>query len=224
MPNVKEVITVATKSGPKSKKKKKTLKKRGSAGDVVIPKVLFESLERVYRFKKRQQTALVAQVANVDTLGSFQFTLSTVNGQSQLCQSFDSYKIEFVECIFRPVYNMMAVSSNATVITPLLYTAIDLDDNSNPASLGALLEYGTCSESNFDKSVTRSFRPRVAKALYDGSVFTSYGMDTPWIDCNSNTVKHFGIKYGIQAGASGQTNLQAWRVDFVYYLAFRYPR
>jgi len=218
------IVTKQTVVRPSRKKKAK--KSRGSAGDVNIPMLRYVGLNKLYHFKRKQTATLISQVALSDTLGSLQFTFSGMNGYSELTVLFDSYRIDFVEVQFKPMFNMLAVTSAGSIVSPFLYTVIDLDDATTPGTLGELLEYATVKETSFDKPVTRTLTPMAAKALYDGSVFTSYGMNTGerWVDCNSPGVKHYGVKYGIQAGLSGQTNLQSWKLDFTYYVSMRMTR
>lgn len=204
-------------------KQKKKKDQTSATGDIKVPRKLYEQLNKTYRFKRRGPATTISQVAAADTLGALQFTLSVVNGYTELTTLFDAYRVDYVEVQFKPVYNMAAVSAVANIIMPQLYTVIDLDDATTPASLGAMNERATLKTVNFDKQVTRAFPPKHAKALYSGT-FASYGMADGWIDCNSPTVQYYGIQYGIEAGAGGQTALQSWKITFVYYLSFRYVR
>lgn len=192
-------------------------------GDVRIPQHLFANMNKIYRFKRRGSATTITQAALTETLGSFQFTLSSTQGNTELTTLFDSYRIAFIEVQFTPVYNMATVSTLANLITPNLYTAIDYDDNSAPASIAALQEFSTCKMSRFDKNQTRKFTPFAAKAIYSGT-FVAFGMERGWIDCNSPTAQWYGIKYGIEPGATGQTNLQSWKVNFIYYIEMKFSR
>jgi hypothetical protein len=221
-------VTVFTreKSGKQSRRSKK--KKGGQIspqGDVRIPRLMFEKLDRVYRFRRHSPPTSISQVALTDTLGAFTFTLNVVNGYTEFTTLFDSYRIAFLEVKFHPIYSMQALSTSA-LITPRLITAIDLDDATTPGTLGELAEYGTQKQTNFNEPHVRTIAPRAAKALYGGGAFTSYGMAEKdlWVDCNSPSVAYYALKYGVEAGASGQTALQSWRVEFIWYLEFRYSR
>lgn len=209
------IVKPARKSGKKTKKL--------VGGDLVIPENLFAHSDQRFRFRRRGAATTITQTALTEVLGSFQFTLSSVQGYTELTNLFDSYRIAYVEVKFTPVYNMAAITTAATMITPNLYTAIDLDDNSAPGSIAAIEEYGTCRMSRFDANQSRKFSPFLAKAVYSGA-FTSFGMDNGWVDCNSPTVQWYGVKYGIEAGVTGQTLLQAWKVNFIYYVEMRFSR
>jgi len=209
----------------KTRKKKKSRRKGiNSNGDCRIPENQFEKLEKIYRFKRKGVATIISQQASVETTGAFQFTLSGATGYTEFVALFDSYRIGYVKVQFKPVYNMQTISSVSNIVTPNLYSAIDLDDNTAVA-ISVLEEYGTSKTTNFDKEQVRTLTPRAAMAVYSGA-FTSFAMvpKDGWIDVASPTVQHYGIKYGIEAGAVGQTQLQSWKVIFTYYLEFRYSR
>jgi len=221
-----EVDIVGNRKKGTSKNQKRVArsqKNKSVMGDYKIPEQLFSQSGTIYRFKRRGAATTITQQALVETLGSFQFTLSSTQGNTELTTLFDSYRIAFIEIELTPMYNMAAITTAANLITPNLYTAIDLDDNTAPASIAALQEYSTCRMTRFDKSQTRRFQPFFAKALYSGT-FVSFGMGHDWVDCNSPTVQWYGMKYGIEAGATGQTNLQAWKVNFIYYIELKFSR
>lgn len=207
---------------PKTKKKTNK-KKKLVGGDLKIPEKLFATLGKIYRFKRRGSATIITQTALSEVVGSFQFTLNSISGYTDMTALFDSYRIPFVQVVFTPQYNMAAVNNQSNLITPNLYTAIDLDDNSSPGSISALQEYATCKMTRFDRTQTRSFKPYAAKALYSGT-FVSFGMEDGWIDCASPSVQWYGIKYGIEGGATGQTNLQSWKVNFIYFVEMKYSR
>lgn len=207
--------------------KKKTSKKSKPSlfGDQKIPVPLFKPYA-IYRFHRRAPETAITQTAGAETLGALQFTLSAVNGNTEFTNLFDSYRIAFVKVSFLPVYNMQAIAVLATTTTPRLTTSIDLDDITTPASVGAINERSTSKVTKFDQIQIRHFKPRVAANVYGGAVFGNFAMAPAdqWMDCASNAVSYFGLKYGITAGAGGQTLLQSWSVEFEYFLEFRYSR
>ncbi len=220
----KTKVSNGKKKVPKSKRIMDTGLISEYNGDVPIPLQLFNNLGKVYRYKRRASSTSVTQVAGADFVGSLQFTLSSVANSTELTSLYDAYRIAYVQVCFRPLYNMQQLTTSA-LITPRLYTVIDLDDNTAPASISAMEEYGTCAITNFDESCCRQLTPKPALALYSGA-FTSFGMapDDTWIDCASATVQHYSVKYGVEAGAVGQTALAAWNITFTYFLEFKYVR
>jgi len=61
----------------------------------------------------------------------------------------------------------------------------------------------------------RTLQPRVANALYSGA-FTSFGqVKNQWVDMASQTVQHYGLKYGIFAATTAAT-IYSTVIEVVY--------
>jgi len=195
----------------------------GKYGDVKFPLHLKALPEQILRFRRSVAGYTVTQQAIADTFGAYQVTLNGLPDYAEFTALFDQYKIELIEINFKPVYNMQNVVSTATAVMPRLLTAMDYDDVTNWTSKQQAWEYETMRETNFDKEVTRRFKPKVAKALYAGT-FNGYSVEESWIDCNSPDVQHYGLKWCVTGGSSGQTALQQWAVKITAYLAFKYVR
>jgi hypothetical protein len=211
---------VVTKT--QGKKKKKSKQQNSPYGDGTVPKAYaaIALKGQVYRFKFTVDSNDISQIAIAETKGGVYYALTSYPGYSQFAL-FDEYRIECIKVKFRPRFNMFTIGSVGTNKLPRLYTVIDYDDASTPTDINALKQYQSCRECNFDQSMVRTFRPKCAAALYSGT-FASYGnMDHMWIDMASPGVQHYGLKYGIEGGASGQTNLQSWSIESTYYVACR---
>jgi hypothetical protein len=156
---------------------------------------------------------------NLDVLGATNFTLSQVSNQGNLTALFDQYKCDYLEFTFRPQAN--ATTLTVTSLVPRFITAIDYDDSAAPSSLVALEEYMSAQTHMVD-TFTRRFRPKILTMIWDGSN-PAAGASTPapWIDCAQNLIPHYGLKYGIEAGAVAQTAFQVWHMDLYVGLSFR---
>lgn len=170
---------------------------------------------RLYTFEQTLGETTVSQVGTVPvllggtSLSILSPTFSILDQSSTYVALFDQYRIVEINWRFRPQFSGINFSTTDNV--PLLYTVIDYDDNTNPASLAALREYQNC-QTHMYESFNMRCVPHCANSLYSGA-FTSYGnMTSPWIDLNSVGVLHYGLKLGITAGNVGQTNLQRWYV------------
>jgi len=191
-------------------------------GDVPVPNDYLG--DRVYSFRRHFQGTNITQAAGTDQLGAFAFQLSSLPNASEFINLFDMYKIDYVEVTFRSQFNQQTLTT-ASVVTPLLYTIIDLDDNASPVSLAAMENYQTCKVTRFDKDITRSFRPMFAVATGDATSATNAtSLRRGWVDLAYDTVKWYGLKYGITAGAGGQTNLGQWSYTVRYYMSFKEVR
>jgi len=185
------------------------------------------SLNRTtYRYIQTAPRQLIAQTGTTDALGTMSFKLNDLSQSNTLIALYDQYRIVKIESTFRPKYtaNSMAQTLVASVAIPEIYTVVDLDDANNPAALSDLQEYQNCRVHQYE-NFHIVFTPHLAMAAYAAGAFTSYANRAKqWIDCASNTVVHYGIKYGINAGSVGQTQLQIWDVTHRYFLEFRNVR
>lgn len=150
-------------------------------------------------------------------------TLSLLDQVSTLTSLFDQYRIAKVDAIFRPLYGPANFSAAVGDIPGALYVVIDYDDTT-ALTIAQLRQYTSLVTSEFEQ-IRVSYVPHVANAVYSG-VFTSFGnLTSPWIDCNSTSVVHYGLKAAIGSGfGAGQGNLQKWRVDVTLTCQFRNVR
>jgi hypothetical protein len=164
--------------------------------------------------------AYIAQTAASVNVGVYTYTFSLLDQYASWAAVFDQYRIDVIETTFRPTNLGSSLSLPASIITPCLYTIIDFDDNTTPTGLAYMRQYESLSVSQ-NETVVRTFEPHVALAAYSGA-FTSYANAArQWIDASSSGVAHYGCKWAIDAGAAGQTLLQAWNVSIRMKVSFR---
>jgi len=147
----------------------------------------------------------VNQQALLLTAGALKFGLSDLPDYTEFTSLFDDYRICAVEVSFVPKFNMLSVTTTSSVITPILVTVLDYDDNNTPSGISDLMEYDSVVVTNFDKSCKRIVCPRWTTAAYSGTSTWSYASNRGWVDAAYPDVYHYGIKYAIKPGASGQT-------------------
>jgi hypothetical protein len=214
----------------KSRSKSRPKKKKGSRGkkraDGDIPRPIHctvttascsvPKIPRNYLFRFLDSTQTLLSGSNVGTTaGSYYFSLNANVQSGTLVSLFDQYR--FLACRFRflPRQNLIAPSASTY---PPLYTVIDYDNATAPASRGAIQSYSNCSESQVYESVERTFCPHIATAAYSGS-FTSYSnMAKVWIDSASPSVQHYGIKYWID---TCPIPIPVWDIVVEYWIQFR---
>lgn len=138
------------------------------------------------------------------------FQLAYLPNYHEFTDLFDKYKINYVDCQFIYDHNAGVVTTsagtpaNANMGIPTLYFVRDYDDKTVLTSVDDYLEYEDCVVRRMDKPSTFRVYPRISTAAYSGA-FTSYtNTKAPWIDCNSPTVQHFGMKFGIDATMNNQ--------------------
>jgi len=177
--------------------------------------------EQVVTMVQQLPDQLISQVANSVGAGSYVFTFGQLDQYAQLGYVFDQYRFDCIEVTFRPTGNAIPLQV-AAVVVPQLYTAIDYDDNGT-LTLPLIRAYANCALSTAETQVRR-FVPAMAVAAYAGT-FTAYAArQRQWCDCASIAIQHYGIKYCIDAGNTGQTLLQTWNVSFRVRVSFKYIR
>lgn len=213
--------------GTPAKNRKRSGKGRRSkkvAMNDKVPPVCLDLARRIYYFSRVAHIGRITQQVGVISPLALSFTLSQAPEYTEFTSLFDEYRICALEVTFKPKFNMMTVTSPTAVVTPLLYTAIDYDDATVPASAAELEEYQTCVVTNFNRSVKRTIVPKNATAVYQSTTATSYGVARPWLDCAYASVPYYGLKAVVEGGAIGQVALQAWDISVKYYLEFRIVR
>jgi len=222
-------------------------------------KGMLTRIPSVYRYKQAVTgTSIVSlgadflqqSIAGV-LIQSLYFTLNDLPQVNTFTALYDQYridkiKIDFIptaEIVMQPSSYIISAGSSLSVdnsIAPangqcgLYGSVIDYDDASNLANIAAYLEYTNWRQGQVAslRKHTRTFTPHVASALYQ-SAFTGYGNDKKkWIDCNSPTVQHYGVKFYADkamvansiAGGT-QTNVaQTWRIQCTYWVSFKNVR
>jgi len=205
-----------------SKPKKKKNPKKSPFGDAPIPK---SPNNNTYKFTRNLDSSLIYQLANAEAVGTYQFKLADVPNNSEFTNLFDQYRFDCVIIHFRSLNNFNSISLS-TFIPPRLYTVIDYDDNTNPSGLIDLRQYQSLIETRFDRDIKRIVRPRYSVEIYNGTTASPSGISVrkQWIDVGDPNIPHFGVKFGISAGAIGQLSLGGWSVELTYYLSFKFVR
>jgi len=159
----------------------------------------------------------------LDVLLALAFRLDDLPDYTEFTNMFDQF------CILGVKVRVTPRANNNTITVPnfgngILYAAKDSSDISLPASLQVLREYQTIMEFSTTTLTNRKWNikhsPRIAVAAYAGA-FNGYSAPSlTWIDTQSPSVQHYGIKFGIPAGVSGGTS-QVYDMDFTYHIACR---
>lgn len=164
---------------------------------------------------------------------SFAFTLSDVRNSSELTALYDQYKITGVKVTFQLLNNpdannqlVSTTTTNATNFYPKLFVSRDYDDLGLETA-NDLRERNTTQVRILRPNSVCSFfvRPAVRNQLYlDGVTAANSPMWGQWLDCSSNTVPHYGMKFALDF--MGVTTVQDMfiRVEKTYYIQFKNAR
>jgi len=155
-------------------------------------------LNAIYTFTRQISVVSWITSSNVgETNYASAPSLSSFNGYGDLTSLFDQYRITLLEYWIIPRVNYAGTSDNPG----RLYSVIDLDDAAT-VSIAQCEEYNSCLVSGALDGHYRAFQPHAAIAAYSGA-FTSYAnLASPWIDCASTGVLHYGLKAAISATAT----------------------
>jgi hypothetical protein len=178
--------------------------------------------EAVHRVHKWSGDTHITQT-NVATFGGYQFELADTEA-SALGAYFQQYRIAQIEIWFRPVYKANAAAAAPVFTLPLIYVAVDPNDVSSWGTLAAAQSTDNVVVNDDSETFMLKFEPSPLMAVYAGaSTFTAFAhLDMPyWIDTADNTVRHYGIKWAIEGGA---TAFQVWQVSIRQTVEFRYGR
>jgi len=147
----------------------------------------------VYRLTQfvEGSTLLTSSVVS-QQFGGIGATLSQLNQVGTLQALFDQYRINLVEVWIIP-------DGAAAGDTIAMYvSAIDYTDTTNFSNVADGMDYATAVVSQLPQAQYRCFRPHIAVAAYAGA-FTSFANEeSPWIDCASPAVVHYGLKVGCE--------------------------
>lgn len=178
-----------------------------------------------------QYTQSRAFPINLGEFGAMNFQLKNLLSTDELnafATLYDLYQIKGVKVRFVPKTNMNSLNDGqgaVPLIIPEVITAIDLDDDTAPASVAEMLEYGTVRRQRFTKEMKRYIKPRALNMVYNGATSTAYSLAkrSEWLDLANNEVPHYGFKWVITPGTTDPTLTTSLYYD-VYiqaYIAFK---
>jgi len=159
-------------------------------------------------------TALLTQSATLNTFGSSQFTASQLAEFASWSAVFDQYRIKEIEVVLQfPMSENTGMGSDEGRYV----SVIDTDDAAAPTDLDILCAYSTAVESSCTQVHYHRWAPGVPVDLYTGA-FGGFGnVTSPWIDCGSSGVIHYGLKYGSTPGVG----LGVLRMTYRFHIEFR---
>jgi hypothetical protein len=132
-------------------------------------------------------TGVMTTSTTIATFGAIYNTLSQLDQVSTLQSLFDQYRIVEIE------HWLIPELPSATNVGEVA-SVNDYDDATPLTSFGSALDYQNVLVGSTRDGHYRRFKPHCAVAAYSGA-FTSYGnVASPWIDCTSPTVQHYGMK------------------------------
>lgn len=156
-----------------------------------------------------------------DQFASLKFNLSQLPNHSEFTSLFDSYRINMVKVELIPQFDNANVGSiTSTNVISQNYSVLDYDDIAVPTSMDTLMQYQNLKRTPSTKVIKRLIKPRFATEMFNTGIATAYGPRRGWIDCNYDTVEHYGMKFGFTSNPQSQK----YGLKATYYLAFKNVR
>jgi hypothetical protein len=179
--------------------------------------------DQVYRFVRSYTNPTQVTATATGAGGALAFTLNSVATSSDFTSLFDQYRMVNAVVKFVPLAAPLGQSTSSTNF-PVIYTAIDPDDSTTPASQADLEQYETLQVVPNGQPFQRSLTPKAALAAYSG-VFTSFAQapQRMWMDCSSDSIQFYGLKWFVPSiTTAGTFNLYA--IEIALTMEFRHPR
>lgn len=205
------------RSGPRRNKGQLTDIPPPIPSDIVTRSVVPPRVSE-YTVVRGMQTATVTVTPTASQNPTYYFTLGNANVGAG---TFDQYRIPAVRFNIRPQQNAIGLTTNSTTAVTSIYCVIDYDDDAPIATLGQTLAYSTCVALPPGQSLSRTFRPHIATAAYNGAFNGYANMQDVWIDSAYNNVRHYGVKLFVPGVAVAQTQLQSWDIEIEYFIELK---
>jgi len=192
-------------------------------GSSMVPRtqLALERLQtRPYTFVKTIDKGIIQSSTSANTYGSLQFLANDLPEISSYANIFDQYRITQILLQFLPTITAAVPSATASNFAPVIYTAIDYDDNGTPSSLATVLNYSNTRFYSPGQRFKIAFRPHAAIAGYTGTFGAFVNVPAPWIDAASLTTQHYGIKYAMPSASF----VSSWQLIASYTIQFRNVR
>lgn len=159
--------------------------------------------------------------AGLFTSGDILFYLNQVQDSASLISLFDNYKILKVKVKFIPQVTESSVGAAGGL--PTLYTAIDTNSAPTTPTKNTIMAYKNCRTGLFDRTYSRTFRPMIQEAIYNGVTSTAYTPSSRWLSTGYDACPHYCLVWGVD-GTFGTGNSMIFKYEVEYIVAFKNPR
>lgn len=132
---------------------------------------------------------------------AFQQTLSQLPNFTDFTNLYDQYMIKkvVVKMIPKISQHNLTTTTIGNADLPQVHSVVDYDDGTTPTSVSQLVEYQSHKMTRGNKIHVRSFVPKI-ELTTDGTANAPKSYQ--WIDCDSATVNHRGLKWWFNAPQS----------------------
>ncbi len=166
--------------------------------------------------------------ATSDKFGACSFALADLPS-SAANGVFDQYKILEIRLQIKPRSNAMSVvaaSSPNDLLTGLM-AVVDYDDDTVLSTKLEAQQYDNVVRAQSWEGIEVTFVPAIDPAIFASGAFSGYAIeesDKMWIDINSTTVPHYGVKWVAEALTTSSTSSIVWDVWAYYTVGYKHTR
>ncbi len=166
--------------------------------------------------EQRLQQAAAAQLSNIF------FTVSQ-GDFSPFLAAYQQYRIVEIVATFRPCFRANQVGASYEM--PLIYIAVDPNDSTNWSTIADAQAAENVAVMDDSAPFAVTFRPGLVLPGRNAGGFGAPVVlnESPWVDCDENAVRYYGLKTGVSA-AGAATALQEWIYQARITVEFRIGR
>lgn len=172
------------------------------------------------QFFKRStyQTNWIVNDTITNSFKDLTFTLADVPNHTEFTSLYDQYKLSKVVFTLIPKFNS---NEPFTGIVPPTWSILDYD-GAFPNTPTAMLQYTNLHMVPGQKWHKRVLVPKFPNSVYKSSVTSGYQPNTGFLDCNDDTVPHYGAT--VMLMPTGVEGPFAYDLKVTYYLSFKNVR
>lgn len=174
------------------------------------------SRPNVYDFKRKIFYENLFIVNSATPLGyAFEQKFSQLPNVTDFTNLYDSYMIKkiVVKMIPKISQHNLATTTIGNADLPQLHSVVDYDDATTPTSVSQLVEYQSHKMTRGNQIHTRVLVPKVELTTDAANAPKAF----QWIDCDSTTVNHRGLKFWFNAPQSANMSIYYDMLVTVYF-------
>lgn len=177
----------------------------------------FELQTKIYSTVNK---GVITSSSAAEGLYAFSFALSDVADYTAYTSVWDVFRIVDIVVTMVPVTLPAAPATGPAYA--FCYISPDFDDATTPANSTALLSYASMSFLGPSDRYSFRFQPGVDVATTTSAAASVNGVfnkKSPWLDCSSPSVPHYGVKAAVTQSTS--TSLTQWCLFARYTIEFK---
>lgn len=154
-----------------------------------------------------------------EVVGSFSFTLDTLEGFASLLATYDAFRVNWIEISYHPISNLIAPSTGAITAWSILASIIDFD-GTFPTTVAGFMQRENCVVAGPGQTLVRKFIPAIQMTTAGGAPGAVL-KDREWIPVTYDDYIFLGPGHALSTAQA--TFTLCWKVIMRVSLSFRTP-